>query len=141
MQDKTSIYRMDVYGVLQEHYVEPWLAKVLSNDVFAAAMADHDWDSIESYGGRNESIAVWRHRKLGWIVDWWDTDSRVMLVVIDDKRAYLGFQANWVAPMAVKIMQADAMLATEDEQVGLDQADRDDVVRCLASSPRPTGTV
>lgn len=92
-----------------------WLRTALagSAEAFPAALADQGFDSVESYGLQNESINVWRHPTLGWLVDWWDTDSRVMLIMVYNIFTYAAFQAKWLAPMALKIMAADKALLKE----------------------------
>jgi hypothetical protein len=112
---KTTTVHVNRNGEFHKSDAATWLAGVLllGAGVFAAAMADMDFDSVESYGLQNESINVWRHLTLGWVVDWWDTDSRVMLITVDDPCTYAAFQVKWIAPMALKIMAADKALLRE----------------------------
>lgn len=92
-----------------------WLAEVLLQEQEEAcsrsrALSDHGAEQIESYGTMNETIDIWRNGDFGWLIDWWDTDSQVMLITIADPAEYAMFQASWVAPMTLKILAADAFL-------------------------------
>jgi hypothetical protein len=74
------------------------------------ALSDQGAENVEHYGELNETVDVWRRSGSGWLVDWWDTDSHVMSILIDNAADFAMFQAAWICPMATKIMAADAYI-------------------------------
>jgi hypothetical protein len=73
----------------------------------ARALSDQGAEKVESYGTLNETVDVWRRTGSGWLVDWWDTDSHVMSIVVTTALDFALFQVFWICPMAAKIMAAD----------------------------------
>lgn len=97
-----------------------WLKDALlaeqEDDDRARALSDQGAEQIESYGTLCETIDVWRRVGYGWLIDWWDVDSHVMSILVKTRIDFALFQAAWIAPMAVKIMAADAYLRDRSER-------------------------
>ena len=105
-------------GIIPTSKMPEWITEIAAEaqmtedyDVsyaFGEAMARTGAGCIESYGTANESIDVWRlPDNEGWLVVHFDGEDCDVFFYIPEAAAYMEFQAQWVAPMAQKILATE----------------------------------
>lgn len=112
-------------GLLPE-LVPDWIKDALliaqGDDLeFQKRLADRGAACVESYGEAEEGLDIWGIvEKQQWLCQYWSGNAPLVNIVVFGVVDFIDFQAQWVATVARKIMDADGYWQWREENRAAD---------------------